>query len=61
MSIQGLKKTNDYPDSKTQSHLQVTRAMLAANKPVNIGDHIPYVICSKGASEGKVIAQRCLY
>ena len=35
--------------------------MLAANKPVNIGDHIPYVICSKGASEGKTPAQRAFH
>ena len=27
--------------------LQVALAMLAANKPVNIGDHIPYVICKE--------------
>jgi DNA polymerase alpha subunit A len=42
----GLNKNpKDYPDCKGQAHLQVALAMLKANKPVNIGDHIPYVIC----------------
>jgi hypothetical protein len=39
------KNPKDYPDCKGQAHLQVALAMLKANKPVNIGDHIPYVIC----------------
>ena len=30
-----------------QAHLQVALQMLKANKPVNIGDHIPYVICTQ--------------
>ena len=42
----GLNKNpKDYPDCKGQAHLQVALAMLKANRPVNIGDHIPYVIC----------------
>lgn len=42
----GLNKNpKDYPDCKGQAHLQVALRMLKANKPVNIGDHIPYVIC----------------
>jgi DNA polymerase alpha subunit A len=44
----GLNKNpKDYPDCKSQAHLQVALRMLAANKPVNIGDHIPYVICQQ--------------
>jgi DNA polymerase alpha subunit A len=47
----GLNKSpKDYPDVKGQPHLQVALKMLKANKPVNIGDHIPYVICK--AEEG---------
>jgi DNA polymerase alpha subunit A len=46
----GLNKNpKDYPDTKGQPHLQVALAMLKANKPVNIGDHIPYVICTQGS------------
>lgn len=42
----GLNKSpKDYPDVKGQPHLQVALKMLKLNKPVNIGDHIPYVIC----------------
>jgi DNA polymerase alpha subunit A len=39
------KNPKDYPDCKGQAHLQVALQMVKANKPVNIGDHIPYVIC----------------
>jgi len=39
------KAVKDYPDAKSQPHLQVALAMLAEGKPVNVGDHIPYVIC----------------
>ena len=43
----GLNKNpKDYPDCSGQAHLQVALQMLKANKPVNIGDHIPYVICT---------------
>jgi DNA polymerase alpha subunit A len=42
----GLNKNpKDYPDCKGQAHLQVALRMLKADIPVNIGDHIPYVIC----------------
>jgi DNA polymerase alpha subunit A len=48
----GLNKNpKDYPDQKSQPHLQVALAMIAANKPVNIGDHIPYVICTQASIE----------
>ena len=44
----GLNKSpKDYPDVKGQPHLQVALKLLKANKPVNIGDHIPYVICNE--------------
>ncbi|CAM9231445.1 unnamed protein product [Chrysoparadoxa australica] len=39
------KPPNEYADVKTQPHLQVALAMLKAGKPVNVGNHIPYVIC----------------
>lgn len=42
----GLNKApKDYPDCKSQAHLQVALRMVEQSKPVNIGDHIPYVIC----------------
>lgn len=45
----GLSKApNEYPDAKNQPHLQVALAMMANGKAVNVGDHIPYVICDKG-------------
>mmetsp|Transcript_16123 Transcript_16123/g.25102 ORF Transcript_16123/g.25102 Transcript_16123/m.25102 type:complete len:1003 (+) Transcript_16123:2-3010(+) len=41
----GLSKhPNDYPDGKSQPHVHVAKAMLKNNRPVNVGDHIPYVI-----------------
>jgi len=41
----GLSKhPNDYPDGKSQPHVQVARMMLKVNRPVNTGDHIPYII-----------------
>ena len=57
----GLNKNpKDYPDCKGQAHLQVALQMLKANKPVNIGDHIPYVICIQGP-EGSTPAQRAYH
>jgi DNA polymerase alpha subunit A len=54
----GLNKNpKDYPDVKGQPHLQVALKMLAENRPVNIGDHIPYVICKEGP-EGSTPPQR---
>merc|ERR1712196_122535 len=48
----GLNKNpKDYPDSKGQPHLQVAIQMLKQQKPVNVGDHIPYVICTQTAEE----------
>jgi DNA polymerase alpha subunit A len=49
----GLNKNpKDYPDAKGQPHLVVALQMLKAQKPVNIGDHIPYVICNNVEVEG---------
>jgi DNA polymerase alpha subunit A len=57
----GLNKNpKDYPDCKGQAHLQVALQMLKANKPVNIGDHIPYVICMQGP-EGSTPPQRAYH
>jgi len=42
----GLNKApQDYPDAKGQPHLQVALGMLKQGKTVNVGDHVPYVIC----------------
>ena len=41
----GLSKhPNDYPDAKSQPHVHVAKMMLKESRPVNTGDHIPYVI-----------------
>jgi len=43
----GLNKpVEKYPDSKAQPHLRVAKAMLKEGRAVNVGDHIPYVICT---------------
>eukprot|EP00605_Chrysophyceae_sp_TOSAG23-4_P002371 GSChrysophyteH1.ASY1.ANO1.2623.1 assembled CDS len=57
----GLNKNpKDYPDVKGQPHLQVALRMLAQSQPVNIGDHIPYVICKEG-EEGATAPQRAYH
>ncbi|GMI02114.1 hypothetical protein TrST_g14239 [Triparma strigata] len=44
----GLSKhPNDYPDSRSLPHVGVAKRMLKNKKPVNVGDHIPYVICKE--------------
>jgi DNA polymerase alpha subunit A len=41
----GLSKhPKDYPDGKSLPHVHVAKQMLANNRPVNTGDHIPYII-----------------
>jgi DNA polymerase alpha subunit A len=41
----GLSKhPNQYPDAKSQPHVQVAKMMLKAKRSVNTGDHIPYII-----------------
>ena len=52
LSVGLNKNPRDYPDAKNQPHLQVALRMIADNKPVNIGDHIPYVICMPPAAPG---------
>jgi DNA polymerase alpha subunit A len=54
----GLNKLpQDYPDRKGQPHLLVATKMVEAGIPVNVGDHIPYVICTQG-DEGATAPQR---
>jgi len=55
------KSPKDYPDAKGQPHLQVALAMLKANKPVNVGDHIPYLICKEGPEDSSKIAMRAYH
>jgi len=45
------KRPNEYPDAKSQPHLQVALRMIDQGKPVNVGDHIPYIICQTNHSE----------
>eukprot|EP01138_Halocafeteria_seosinensis_P005259 gb/GECG01005376.1/.p1 GENE.gb/GECG01005376.1/~~gb/GECG01005376.1/.p1 ORF type:complete len:1587 (+),score=248.33 gb/GECG01005376.1/:1-4761(+) len=48
----GLNKNpKDYPDAKSQPHLQVALRLLNENKPVNVGDHVPYIVCKQTYSE----------
>ncbi|GAB5035819.1 dna polymerase alpha catalytic [Nannochloropsis oceanica] len=56
----GLNKApHEYPDAKSQPHLQVALAMMKAGKPVNVGDHIEYVICEKEGA--KAAAERAFH
>jgi DNA polymerase alpha subunit A len=49
----GLSKhPNDYPDGHAQPHVHVAKMLLKQNRPVNIGDHIPYVITAPIEEEG---------
>lgn len=49
----GLSKhPNEYPDGKSQPHVQVAKTMLANDRPVNTGDHIPYIITAPIQPEG---------
>jgi len=49
----GLSKhPNDYPDGKSQPHVQVAKMMLKNDRPVNTGDHIPYIITTPLPKEG---------
>jgi len=44
----GLNKApTDYPDAKGQPHLQVALARVKAGEPINVGDHIEFVICQE--------------
>ncbi|CAM9990149.1 unnamed protein product, partial [Choristocarpus tenellus] len=48
----GLNKApHEYPDAKSQPHVQVALMMQKVGKSVNVGHHIPYVMCKvPGAS-----------
>lgn len=49
----GLSKhPNEYPDGKSQPHVHVAKEMLRNNRPVNTGDHIPYIITAPIQPEG---------
>ena len=53
----GLSKhPNDYPDGKSQAHVHVAKMMLKNQKPVNVGDHIPYVITEATQSENEAVS-----
>ena len=57
----GLNKSpKDYPDAKSQPHLQVAMALLKQGKPVNTGDHIEYIICTttRAVHEARVKEKR---
>ena len=48
----GLSKhPNDYPDGNSQPHVRVAKMMLKNNRPVNTGDHIPYVTAAPTEEE----------
>jgi DNA polymerase alpha subunit A len=49
----GLSKhPNEYPDAKSQPHVNVAKSLLKNNRPVNKGDHIPYIITEHIQEEG---------
>lgn len=53
----GLNKhPSDYPDVKGQPHLQVALNLIKAGRAVNVGDHIPYVICKEAAGSVNIEA-----
>ena len=53
----GLSKhPNDYPDGKSQAHVHVAKMMLNNQKPVNVGDHIPYVITEALQAENQAVS-----
>jgi len=39
------KAPKDYPDAKSQPHVTVALAMMAAGQSVRVGDVIPYIVC----------------
>ncbi|GKY94427.1 hypothetical protein MPSEU_000408600 [Mayamaea pseudoterrestris] len=57
----GLSKhPNEYPDAKAQPHVQVAKMMLANNRAVNKGDHIPYIITAPLQQEGDDVNAKAL-
>ncbi|KAH9258669.1 hypothetical protein BASA81_003171 [Batrachochytrium salamandrivorans] len=59
----GLNKhPKDYPDNgKSNPHVQVAKRMLEKSKVVNVGDHIPFVICKATAEISGNMAQRAFH
>lgn len=60
----GLNKhPKDYPDNgRSNPHVQVAKRMLEKSKVVNVGDHIPFVICkTTGEGGGGSMAQRAFH
>jgi DNA polymerase alpha subunit A len=41
------KAPKDYPNAKNMPHVMVALGMVKNGRPVNVGDHIPYVICNE--------------
>jgi DNA polymerase alpha subunit A len=39
------KNPEEYPDAKSQPHVQVALKMTKSGRSVKVGDHVPYVIC----------------
>jgi hypothetical protein len=62
-SVATASMPHRYPDSKAQPHLRVAKAMLKEGRAVNVGDHIPYVICldEHGHSSNKGVAERTVH
>jgi DNA polymerase alpha subunit A len=57
----GLSKhPNDYPNAKSQPHVHVTKMMLKENRPINTGDHIPYVITAAPEVSFKAVGRLCI-
>ncbi len=50
------KNPEDYPNIKTQPHLQVAIAMKKEGKAVNPGDIIPYVICLPPVGDDRMVS-----
>jgi len=48
------KNPEDYPDAKSQPHVQVALRMKARGSLAKIGDVVPYVFCVPLDLEGKV-------
>jgi len=46
------KSPEDYPDAKSQPHVQVALRMKTRNVAVRAGDVIPYIFCSEGGEVG---------
>jgi DNA polymerase alpha subunit A len=49
------KSPEDYPDAKSQPHVQVALRMKARNVAVRAGDVVPYIFCSEEGETGHSI------